>query len=242
MKGQEAVAIFIRHGHSEWNLNNRFTGWTDIPLTRRGLDEAEAAGRLLAAEGFAFDEAHVSVLRRTRQTVDAMLAAAGHGPIPIHENWRLNERHYGTLQGLQKQAIFEAWGEARAHCWWRGYEEPPPPLEQDDPRHARFDPLYANLDAGLLPASESLRDCQLRLLPYWHDVLAPAIAAGRRLLVASHGNTLRALVMHLEGLSPAAMEHVEITPGAPMVFRFSPDMALVSRTQLTPSLLPDTHR
>ncbi len=210
--------VLLRHGHSEWNLANRFTGWTDIPLTASGLDEARAAGEALARAGLGFDAVHVSVLVRTRQTAEAVLAALGTPTVPIHSTWRLNERHYGVLQGMQKQEIFAAWGEAASRRWWRGYVEAPPPLAPDDPRHPRFDPLYRDLDPAALPASESLRDCQRRLLPYWESVLLPALQAGQRLLVVSHGNTLRGLVMHLDGLSAEAMERVEIPPGVPLVY------------------------
>ncbi|MEW5769592.1 MAG: 2,3-bisphosphoglycerate-dependent phosphoglycerate mutase [Pseudomonadota bacterium] len=233
MNAPQRLAVFIRHGHSEWNLGNRFTGWTDIPLTESGLAEAAAAGRLLAAAGHAFDEAHASVLRRTRQTIEALLAGAGHAAIPIHETWRLNERHYGALQGLDKGEIFAAWGEAQARRWWRGYFEPPPALAPDDPRHPRFSPLYRDLDPALLPAAESLCDCQLRVLPYWEEVLRPRIAAGRRLLIASHGNTLRALIMHLDGIDAEAMEHVEVPSGVPLVYRFAADMTVLGREWLT---------
>jgi 2,3-bisphosphoglycerate-dependent phosphoglycerate mutase len=225
----EHVVVFIRHGHSEWNLTDRFTGWADIPLTKTGIAEAATAGRLLAAAGYAFDEAHASLLQRTRQTVEVLLAAAGGLDIPRYETWRLNERHYGALQGMNKQAIFAAWGETLSRRWWRGYFEPPPPLEENDPRHPRFDPLYANLDAELLPDTESLRDCQLRTLPYWQEVLAPRLLTGRRLLVASHGNTLRSLVMHLEQITPEVMEQVEIPSGVPLVYRFAPDLEIVGK-------------
>lgn len=226
------MAVFIRHGHSEWNLTHRFTGWTDIALTETGLAEAAEAGRRLAAAGLGFDEAHVSALQRTRQTVEALLAGAGHPAIPIHATWRLNERHYGALQGLDKQEIFAAWGEAQSRRWWRGYFEPPPALGPDDPRHPRFSPLYRDLDPALLPAAESLRDCQQRALPYWEEVLRPRIAAGRRLLIASHGNTLRSLIMHLDSISPEAMEHVEVPSGVPLVYRFAADMTVLGRAWL----------
>jgi len=219
--------VLFRHGHSEWNLTDRFTGWTDIPLTEVGLAEAAAAGRRLAQAGFAFDEVHGSVLQRTRQTVEALLAAMGTPDVPLFTTWRLNERHYGALQGMNKREIFSTWGEEASRRWWRGYFESPPALDPDDPRHPRFDPLYAALDPKDLPASESLRDCQRRTLPYWHDVLVPRLRAGRRLLVVSHGNTLRGLVMHLDGLSAEAMERVEIPPGVPMVVRFAPDISVI---------------
>ncbi len=224
--------VMLRHGHSEWNLSDRFTGWTDIPLTAVGLAEAAAAGQQLKQAGFVFDEVHGSVLQRTRQTAEVLLAAMGTPGVPLYPTWRLNERHYGALQGMSKQEIFSAWGEEASRRWWRGYHEAPPPLESNDPRHPRFDPLYADLDPADLPASESLRDCQRRTLPYWQEVLLPRLRAGRRLLVVSHGNTLRGLVMHLDGLSAAAMEKVEIPSGVPLVYRFAPDMSVLGREWL----------
>ena len=224
--------VLFRHGHSEWNLSDRFTGWTDIPLTGVGLAEATAAGRRLAQGGFAFDEVHGSVLQRSRQTAEALLAAMGASEVPYFSSWRLNERHYGALQGLNKHEIFATWGEAASRRWWRGYFEPPPPLDWDDPRHPRFDPLYAALDPRDLPASESLRDCQRRMLPYWNEVLVPLLRAGRHLLVVSHGNTLRGLVMYLDGLSAEAMERVEIPSGVPLVYRFAPDLSVLGREWL----------
>ncbi len=229
---RERVAVFIRHGHSEWNLANRFTGWTDIDLNAVGLAESAEAGRRLVAAGLEFDEAHVSALRRTRQTLEALLAAAGWSGIPVREDWRLNERHYGALQGMVKQEIFAAWGEERSRRWWRGYHEPPPALAADDSRHPRHDPRYRAIDPALLPATESLQDCQLRALSCWREVLLPRIAAGQRLLIVSHGNTLRGLVMHLDGISAEDMERVEIPPGVPLVYRFAPDLSVTGRSWL----------
>ncbi len=186
--------VFFRHGHSEWNLTNRFTGWTDIPLTEVGLAEAAAAGKVLAQSGFVFDEVHGSVLRRTRQSAEVMLAAMGTPEVPLFTSWRLNGRHYGALQGMNKQEIFKTWGEEASRRWWRGYYESPPSLDSNDPRHPQFDPLYSELDPKDLPDSESLRDCQQRPLPYWHEVLVPRLRAVKRLLVISHGNTMRGLV------------------------------------------------
>jgi 2,3-bisphosphoglycerate-dependent phosphoglycerate mutase len=226
------VAVFIRHGQSEWNRTDRFTGWTDIDLNPVGVAEAAAAGRRLAAAGFAFDEAHVSLLRRTRHTAETLLAAGGWQGVPIHASWRLNERHYGALQGMVKREIFAAWGEEKSRRWWRGYHEPPPALADEDPRHPRHDPRYRDLDPALLPATESLHDCQRRALPYWNEILLPRIAAGRRLLIVSHGNTLRGLVMHLDGISAADMEHVEIPSGVPLVYRFSRDLGSSCREWL----------
>jgi 2,3-bisphosphoglycerate-dependent phosphoglycerate mutase len=224
--------VLFRHGHSEWNLTDRFTGWTDIPLTEVGLAEAAAAGRRLAQAGYVFDEVHGSVLLRTRQTVEVLLAAMGTPEVPLFTTWRLNERHYGALQGLVKQTIFATWGEKASRRWWRGYFEAPPPLDDNDPRHPRYDPLYASLAPRDLPASESLRDCQQRMLPYWHEVLVPRLRAGRRLLVVSHGNTLRGLLMHLDGLSAEAMEKVEIPSGVPLVVRFAPDLTVLGHAWL----------
>ena len=232
MKQAERRLVLIRHGNSDWNLSNRFTGWTDIPLNQGGLDQAAVAGRQLAAESLVVDEVHTSVLRRTHQTAVSLLNAAGQSSIPRYSSWRLNERHYGQLQGLIKQEIFATWGEQRSRRWWRGYFESPPPLEMCDPRHPRFDPLYADLDPALLPCSESLSDCQCRLLPYWHEVLAPRIAANLRLLVISHGNTLRSLVMHLEKIAPAAIDKVEIPSGVPLVYRFNEHLEMVGREWL----------
>jgi 2,3-bisphosphoglycerate-dependent phosphoglycerate mutase len=232
MSAPPAWVVLLRHGHSEWNLANRFTGWTDIPLTAVGLAEAAAAGRRLKRAGYVFDEVHGSVLQRTRQTVEALLAAMEAPKVPLFTTWRLNERHYGALQGMNKLEIFSTWGEEASRRWWRGYYEPPPPLDRDDPRHPRFDPLYADLDPKDLPASESLRDCQQRTLPYWNEVLVPRLRSGRRLLVVSHGNTLRGLVMHLDGLRAEAMERVEIPSGVPLIYRFAPDLSVAGREWL----------
>ncbi|MBW8328080.1 MAG: 2,3-diphosphoglycerate-dependent phosphoglycerate mutase [Thiobacillus sp.] len=231
--------VLLRHGHSEWNLSDRFTGWSDIPLTEVGIAEAAAAGRRLVQAGLAFDEVHGSVLQRTRQTAEALLTAMGTPEVPLYTTWRLNERHYGTLQGMNKQEIFATWGEQASRRWWRGYVEPPPSLDWDDPRHPRFDPLYAALASDGLPASESLRDCQQRMLPYWNDVLVPRLRAGRRLLVISHGNTLRGLVMHLEGLSAEEMERVEIPSGVPLRVRFAADLTVLGHEWLAvPAVVP----
>lgn len=224
--------VFLRHGHSAWNLTDRFTGWTDIPLTEAGLAEATEAGRRLSEAGYRFDEVHISLLRRTRQTAEKVLQAMATPDVPIFSTWRLNERHYGALQGLNKQEIFSKWGETEARRWWRGYHEPPPPLDINDPRHPRFDPLFAGLAPQDLPASESLSDCQRRTLPYWHEVLVPRLRAGRRLLVISHGNTLRGLVMFLEGLTPAQMERVEIPSGVPLVYVLSDAIEVVGKRWL----------
>lgn len=228
----ERRLVIVRHGSSEWNLSGRFTGWTDIPLNELGLAQDAAAGQKLSEEGLVFDEVHTSVLQRTRQSASSLLASSGQVSIPRYSTWRLNERHYGQLQGLNKQEIFAKWGEQRYRSWWRGYFEAPPPLDMDDPRHPRFDQLYAELDSALLPCSESLKDCQRRLLPYWLEVLAPRIAANRRLLLVSHGNTIRSLVMVLEKITPDAIDKVEITPSMPLVYRFNNALEVVGRDWL----------
>lgn len=235
MSEAERLLVLIRHGSSDWNLSGRFTGWTDIPLTEQGAAQAVAAGQRLAAEGLVFDEVHTSVLRRTQQTADNLLDASGHAAIPRYSSWRLNERHYGQLQGLSKQDILDTWGEKSSRRWWRGYFDPPPPLDFDDPRHPRFDPLYEELDPALLPRSESFSDCQRRLLPYWHAILAPHIAANRKLLVVSHGNTIRSLVMHLEQIAPDAIEQVEIPSGVPLLYRFNKNLEVGERQWLKPA-------
>jgi len=232
MTGKELRLVLLRHGNSEWNLSNRFTGWMDIPLNEDGLKQAAVAGQRLVAEGISFDEVHTSVMRRTQQTAVVMLDAMGQESIPRYSTWRLNERHYGQLQGMDKQAIFTHWGEQTSRRWWRGYFEPPPPLGMDDPRHPRFDPLYAELDPVLLPCSESLHDCQSRLLPYWHEFLVPRIAANRKLLVISHGNTLRGLAMYLEKIPPDEIERVEIPSGVPLVYRFNKVLEVVGKEWL----------
>ena len=232
MSEGERRLVIVRHGSSVWNQCGRFTGWTDILLDEQGLARDAAAGRKLAELGLEFDEVHISVLRRTRQSADSLLGAAGQPGLPRYSTWRLNERHYGQLQGMNRQEIFARWGEQKFRRWWRGYFEAPPPLDPDDPRHPRFDPLYAQLDPALLPCSESLADCQHRLLPYWREVLAPRIAAHRSLLVISHGNAIRGLVMALEKISPDGIQKVEIPPSTPLVYRFDDELEAVGRDWL----------
>lgn len=218
--------VLLRHGHSEWNLSNRFTGWTDIALTEVGLEEAARAGQCIAAHGLTFDEVHVSALQRTRQFAERVLEAAAHRDIPYFSSWRLNERHYGQLQGLNKHEIFASWGEQQSRRWWRGYHESPPPLDVNDPRHPRFDSHYADVQPELLPGGESLEQCLQRVAPYWHEVILPRLRARRRLLVVTHGNTLRSLRMLVENISPEAIEQVEIPSAVPLVYSFSEELDL----------------
>ncbi|MDH5301883.1 MAG: 2,3-bisphosphoglycerate-dependent phosphoglycerate mutase [Gammaproteobacteria bacterium] len=219
--------VLLRHGHSEWNLTDRFTGWTDIALTDIGLQEAALCGRIIAEADFAFDEVHLSALKRTRQTAEQLLLAAQHPAIPMHTSWRLNERHYGELQGLDKQQIFAQWGKEQSRRWWRGFTDAPPALDHSDLRHPRHDPLYRDIEPQLMPGSESLQQCQQRLIPYWQQTLTPRIQAGRRLLVVSHGNTLRALRMHVEDISPKDIEQVEIPSAQALVYYFDQHMRLL---------------
>ena len=227
MKKSLFTIILLRHGHSEWNLNNRFTGWTDIALTETGLAEATRCGQLLSQLEYCFDEAHVSTLQRTRQTAAQLLLAAKHIDIPFFSHWRLNERHYGRLQGLDKTEIVDTWGEQQSRSWWRGYSEPPPELDFDDPRHPRFEPQYSDIDPKLLPGTESLQQCQQRLLLYWEEQIVPRVSSGKRLLIVTHGNTLRALRMHLERISEKDIERIEIPSAVPLVYRFNADMELL---------------
>ena len=227
MNKQQHQLVLVRHGHSEWNLNNRFTGWTDIALTEVGLEEAANCGQLLASRDFHFDEVHLSALQRTRQTAEHLLRAAAHADIPSYHHWRLNERHYGCLQGMNKEEIFSHWGEQQSQLWWRGYSDSPPELDDNDPRHPRFDPLYEQVDPDLLPRAESLQQCQQRTLHYWQEQIVPRIQTGKRLLVVSHGNTIRALRMHVENISVHAIEEIEIPSASPLVYHFNAEMELI---------------
>jgi 2,3-bisphosphoglycerate-dependent phosphoglycerate mutase len=207
--------VLLRHGESVWNRENRFTGWTDVDLTAQGVEEARAAGRLLKAGGFAFDLAFTSVLKRAIRTLNLALEELDQLWIPVEKSWRLNERHYGALQGLNKAETAAKFGEAQVLAWRRSYDTPPPALEAGDPRNAVDDPRYAG--AGV-PKTECLKDTVARALPYWEGVIAPAVRAGKRVLVAAHGNSLRALVKHLDGISDADIVGLNIPTGVPLVY------------------------
>jgi 2,3-bisphosphoglycerate-dependent phosphoglycerate mutase len=216
--------VLLRHGESLWNLENRFTGWTDVDLSPRGLEEAREAGRLLAEGGYAFDVAHVSLLKRAIRTLWLTLDALDSMWIPVHGHWRLNERHYGALQGLDKAETAAQYGEAQVKIWRRSYATPPPALERDDERHPARDRRYADLAASELPLGESLQDTVARFLPYWHGAIVPDLRAGRRVLIAAHGNSLRALVKHLDGLSEADVLELNIPTGLPLVYELDDDL------------------
>ncbi len=213
--------VLLRHGESTWNRENRFTGWTDVDLSERGHEEAAEAGRLIQEGGYLFDIAFTSVLKRAIRTMIAALDATDRLWIPVEKSWRLNERHYGALQGLNKAETAAKHGEAQTKIWRRSYDVPPPALTVDDPRHPSHDPRYAGLNASDLPLTESLKDTVARFLPYWHGTIAPAIASGNRVLIAAHGNSLRALVKYLDDVSESAIVEFNIPTGIPLVYELS---------------------
>jgi len=210
--------VLLRHGESTWNRENRFTGWTDVDLSERGLAEAAAAGRLLRDGGYAVDLAYTSVLKRAIRTLWIALDALERMWIPVEKHWRLNERHYGALQGLNKAETAAQHGEAQIKIWRRSFDIPPPPLTRDDPRHPAHDARYATLDPNDLPNAESLKDTIDRFLPYWHQTIAPQIRSGKRVLIAAHGNSLRALVKYLDDIPEAEIVELNIPTGIPLVY------------------------
>ena len=210
--------VLLRHGESVWNKENRFTGWKDVDLSEKGLAEAREAGRLMKEAGLSFDLAFTSVLRRAIKTLDIALDGMDLLWIPVTKHWRLNERHYGALQGLNKAETAAQHGEAQVKIWRRSYDIPPPPLTPDDERWSGRDPRYQHLDASELPASESLKDTVARFLPYWHETIAPAIASGTRVVIAAHGNSLRALVKYLDNVGDQDIVELNIPTGIPLVY------------------------
>jgi 2,3-bisphosphoglycerate-dependent phosphoglycerate mutase len=210
--------VLLRHGESTWNKENRFTGWTDVDLSDRGRDEAREAGRLLKESGYAFDLAYTSMLKRAIRTLWIALDELDAMWLPVIGTWRLNERHYGALQGLNKAETAAQHGEAQVKIWRRSYDIPPPPLPPDDPRHAARDPRYAGLPPSDVPLTESLKTTVERFLPYWHDVIAPSIHSGKRVLIAAHGNSLRALVKYLDHISDEEIVELNIPTGIPLVY------------------------
>ena|SRR5437867_3480272 len=210
--------VLLRHGESTWNKENRFTGWTDVDLSERGRAEAREAGRLMREAGFAFDLAFTSVLKRAIKTLGIALDEMDLLWIPVAKHWRLNERHYGALQGLNKAETAARHGEAQVKIWRRSYDIPPPPLAETDERHPERDPRYAGLAPHERPLTESLKDTVTRFMPYWHETIAPAITRGRRVLIAAHGNSLRALVKYLDEVSDADIVELNIPTGIPLVY------------------------
>ena len=210
--------VLLRHGESDWNLQNRFTGWTDVDLSPKGEKEARDAGRVLRNEGFVFDIAFTSVLKRAIRTLNLALDELDQHWIPVEKTWRLNERHYGDLQGLNKEETAKKYGDAQVKVWRRSFATPPPPLDPGDARSARNDARYRGLATSEIPAAESLKDTIARMMPAWENQIAPAIRAGRRVLVAAHGNSLRGLVMHLDRMSEEEILEFNIPTGVPLVY------------------------
>lgn len=227
-----AKLVLLRHGQSEWNLHNRFTGWTDVGLTRQGEEEASSAGRLLLEEGFDFDLAFTSLQKRAILTLHITLEVMDRLWLPVRKHWRLNERHYGALQGLDKAETAAEHGDEQVHIWRRSYDISPPPLQPDDERHPRHDPRYADMAPDLLPATESLKDVVTRMLPYWYDAIVPAIRSGRRVLVSAHGNSLRALVKHLDGISDEEIPGLNIPTGIPLVYELDEELSPIEHHYL----------
>jgi 2,3-bisphosphoglycerate-dependent phosphoglycerate mutase len=216
--------VLLRHGESTWNKENRFTGWTDVDLTDRGRDEAARAGDLLKDDGYVFDVVYTSVLTRAIRTMFIALDRMTLLWIPVVKSWRLNERHYGALQGLNKAETAAKHGEAQIKVWRRSYDVPPPPLTPDDDRHPSHDPRYASLTPSDLPATECLKDTVARFLPLWHDEIAPAVKSGKRVLIAAHGNSLRALVKYLDKISDEEIVELNIPTGIPLVYELDDDL------------------
>jgi 2,3-bisphosphoglycerate-dependent phosphoglycerate mutase len=210
--------VLLRHGQSLWNLENKFTGWTDVDLSDQGAREAREAGRLLHAAGHAFDVAFTSVLKRAIRTLWMVLDELDQMWIPVHRSWRLNERHYGALQGLDKKATAEKFGAQQVQIWRRSYSTSPPALDEQDPRFPGLDPRYRDLRPEELPRTESLQDTLARVLPCWHDIIVPQLQQGRRAIIAAHGNSLRALVKHLDGIADEDIVKLEIPTGRPLVY------------------------
>lgn len=224
--------ILLRHGESTWNLENIFTGWTDVPLSDRGLAEGVSAGELLTAEGIEIDVVHTSLLIRAIMTADLALDAMGASWIPVRRHWRLNERHYGALQGLNKKETSEKYGKEQVHEWRRSYATRPPELERSDDRHPSHDRRYGELAPEQLPGAECLSDVVDRMLPYWYDAIVPDLRANKTVLVAAHGNSLRALVKHLDGISDDEISELNIPTGIPARYELDKDLKVVSRSYL----------
>ena len=216
--------VLIRHGESTWNLENRFTGWTDVDLTPLGVEQAKEAGRLLKAQGYEFDLCYTSVLKRATRTLWHTLDEMDRTWLPVVHSWRLNERHYGALQGLNKADMAKQYGDAQVLVWRRSYDTPPPALEATDPRGERGDIRYARLKPGEVPLTECLKDTVARVLPFWNESIGPAIKAGKKVVVAAHGNSIRALVMYLDGISEADIVGLNIPNGIPLVYELDADL------------------
>jgi len=224
--------VLLRHGESVWNRENRFTGWTDVDLSEAGLEEARAAGRLLRAQGFDFDLTYTSVLKRAIRTLWVVLEQMDRLWLPVEKSWRLNERHYGALQGLNKAETAAKFGEAQVLAWRRSYDTPPPALAPGEERDAAADPRYAGLSRAEVPLTECLKDTVARVLPYWNAIIAPAVRTGRSVLVAAHGNSLRALIKHLDGVSDADIVGLNVPTGVPLLYELDAQLRPLGRRYL----------
>ncbi len=224
--------ILLRHGQSQWNLENRFTGWVDVDLTPEGTEEAKRAGDLLAQEGFTFDRAFTSVLKRAIRTLWISLDRLDQMWIPVERSWKLNERHYGALQGLDKAETAAKYGDEQVLIWRRSYDTPPPLLSADDPQHPRFERRYAAVDPAALPGGESLELTLQRVLPYWEQSIAPCLKRGETVLVAAHGNSIRALVKHLDGMSNEEILKLNIPTAMPLLYRMNDDLSVAEKRYL----------
>jgi len=224
--------VLVRHGESTWNLENRFTGWTDVGLTPLGIDQAREAGRLLKAEGYEFDLALTSVLKRAIWTLWHMLDEMDRTWVPVQNSWRLNERHYGALQGLNKAETAKKYGDEQVLIWRRSYDTPPPALGADDPRCERSDPRYAGLDPMDVPLTECLKDTVARVMPFWEDTVAPAVKSGKKLVIAAHGNSIRAIVKYLDGISDDDIVGLNIPNGIPLVYELDANLKPIRSTYL----------
>ena len=224
--------VLLRHGQSTWNLENLYTGWTDVDLSEQGVKEAHEGGKLLLKEGFTFDLAFTSVLKRAIRTLWIAMDELDQMYIPVINAWQLNERHYGALQGLNKAETAEKYGKEQVHLWRRSYNVPPPPLDKDDPRHPRFDPRYKGVDPAILPACESLEITLKRVLPYWESAIVPRLKRGEKLLIAAHGNSLRALVKHLDKISDDDIVELNIPTGIPLVYELDDDLKPITHYYL----------
>ena len=224
MSGDLARLVLLRHGQSQWNADNLFTGWVDVDLTARGRAEARHSGEDLLAAGIEVDVVHTSLQKRAIRTAEIALDVTDRMWIPVRRSWRLNERHYGALQGKNKATTTAEFGADQVKIWRRSYDVPPPPLDVDDPMHPRHDPRYVNVPPDLLPASECLKDVLGRLLPYWNDAIVADLRTGMTVLLAAHGNSLRALVKHLDGISDDAITELNIPTGIPLVYELTADL------------------
>jgi 2,3-bisphosphoglycerate-dependent phosphoglycerate mutase len=224
--------VLLRHGQSTWNLSNRFTGWTDVDLSETGVAEAHQAGQILKAEGYDFDLALTSVLKRAIRTLWITMDEMDLMWIPVERAWQLNERHYGALQGLNKAETAEKYGQEQVKIWRRSYSIPPPPLDMDDPRHPRFEKRYAGLKPEQVPACESLKDTLARVLPYWDATIVPYLKQGKKLLIAAHGNSLRAMVKHLDHISDEEIPELNIPTGIPLVYELDENMKALNHYYL----------